>query len=76
MRNLLRARRREHIPDNGPKPTLVCKRVGDRWGVAMLHGGREVHWWPVDEARREGARMISLANLAARPGEFPQEELG
>lgn len=74
MRNILRARQREHIPDNA-RPTFVCKRVGVRWGVAMLHGGREIHWWPLEEARREGATLINLANLAARPGELPQTEL-
>lgn len=75
MRNILTARRREHVPDNA-RPTFVCKRVGDQWGVAMLHGGREIHWWTVAEARREGGNLISLANLAARPGELPLEDLG
>jgi transketolase len=75
VRGILSARRREHIPNND-KPTFVCKRVGIKWGVAMLHGGREVHWWPLEEARREGSNMIYLANLAARPGELPLEELG
>jgi hypothetical protein len=74
VRKILSARRREHVPE-GP-PSLIVHRKGGEWGVVMLHGGREIHWWPVAEARRHAANMISLANLAARPGELPGEELG
>ena len=75
MRRILGARPREHTPFTA-KPTLVGKRVGTQWGVAMLHGGQEVHWFPVEEARRMGANLIALANVCARPGELPQEDLG
>lgn len=67
-------RRREHVPD-GDRPHFIVHRKGDRWGVVMIHGGREIYWWPLEEARRAGANMIALANLAARPGELPQTEL-
>lgn len=69
------ARRREHVVA-GERPHLIVHRKGGRWGVVMLHGGREIHWWTVEEARREGATFIELANLAARPGELPQESHG
>lgn len=77
MRSILSLRRspREHIADTD-RPVFIARREGHRFGVAMLHGGRELHWWPLEEARREGANLIKLANLAARPGEFPLEDLG
>jgi hypothetical protein len=76
MRSTLGARRtREHVPAN-PKPTYVVHRKGSEWGISVLHGGRELYWYSIAECRREGANLISLANLAARPGELPLEELG
>lgn len=74
-RKLLSVARREHVPA-GPRPHVLLHRKGAQWGVAMLHGGAEVHWWPLDQARRTGAKMIELANLGARPGELPADVHG
>jgi hypothetical protein len=71
VRNILKARRREHFPANARRRTSASASAIE-WGVAVLHGGREIHWYSIAEARRAGANLISLANLAARPGELPQ----
>lgn len=54
------------------RPTLVNRREGTEWGIAMLHGGREIHWYTIEEALAEADRLRQLAAIASRPGEAPE----
>jgi hypothetical protein len=68
-------RRREHVPTGSP-PHYILQRRGDEWGLVIIHEGRELHWYKLTEARRMAGRVIELANIGAKPGELPIEEIG
>lgn len=75
IRDILTVRRREHVPPGAP-PHYIAHRRGDEWGVAVLHGGREIHWYTAREARRAANRLLDAAYLAANPSSLPQEDHG
>jgi hypothetical protein len=67
---------RVHVP--GDKPHYILNRRPDtnEWGVAVLHGARQIDWLTPEEARRQAGTLIELARLAANPGALPRESFG
>lgn len=61
-----------HYPDRD-RPSLMLRKVGGEFRVAMLHGGREIAAMTKEEARRYAGDLITFATLAGRPGSCPGE---
>jgi hypothetical protein len=70
-RELLGVRSKPRVYVPGEAPSLVLRRDGDRWLVAMLHGGREIAAYTPKEARRQANRLLEIAWLASNPGACP-----
>lgn len=60
----------------GTRPHYMLKREGDQWGVAVLHGGKQIDFMTPKETRRLSVKLIDLGFLASNPGELPQENCG
>ena len=66
----LKPTQRIHVPEGQP-PSLMLRRQGDKWGVSVLHGGRELAWLTPKQARLQSMRYLEMAWLAANPGQCP-----
>lgn len=71
IRQRLGPRERIHVPDGQP-PSLMLRREGEQWVVAVLHGGREIASLTPKQARRESMRYLEMAWLASNPGQCPR----
>jgi hypothetical protein len=66
----LKRSERVYVPQGQP-PSLMLRREGDQWGVAVLHGDRELAWLTPKQARQQSMRFLEMAWLAANPGSCP-----
>lgn len=77
VRRLLSARPRPPLERLvGDRAHYMVKREGVQWGVAVLHGGKQIEFLTPKQARRRANELIGLAWLASNPGELPQENCG